>query len=191
MPEFDGAGVVREPSGSTLTGIVPTGTYACRDSSHVVIGGNNDSIFRRLMRAIERADLADDPRLSDNPGRVEHQAEVDAAIAAWTITRTQAEALAVLEEAQVPSGPIYSVREMFADPHFNARGLFERVEVDGRELRIPALLPKLADTPGSTDWPGPDRGSHTREVLGGLLGMDDVTLGMLAERGVIETSGPD
>ena len=185
VAEYDGAGVVREPSGSTLTGIVPTGTYPCRDGAHVIIGGNNDSIFRRLMRAMGRDDLADDPRLARNPGRVEHQAEVDGAITAWTSRHDAAEVLAVLEEAAVPSGPIYSVAHMFADPHFQARGLFEHVEVDGRELRVPALMPRLADTPGGTDWAGPELGSHDHEVLREVLGLDDETLRGLAARGVV------
>ena len=186
VPEYDGAGVVREPSGSTLTGIVPTGTYPCRDGTYVIIGGNNDSIFRRLMRAMERDDLADDPRLADNPGRVAHQQEVDAAIVEWTSAHDAAQVLAVLAEAAVPSGPIYSVRDMFADPHFQARGLFERVEVDGRELRIPALMPRLRDTPGATDWPGPATGSHSRAVLVGDLGMDEAEYDALVAAGVVQ-----
>ena len=186
VAEYDGAGVVREPSGSTLTGIVPTGTYPCADGGHVIIGGNNDSIFRRLMRAIGRDDLAGDARLADNPGRVAHQGEVDDAITAWTSAHDAAHVLEVMEQAAVPSGPIYSVRDMFADPHFQARGMFERVEVDGRELRIPALMPKLADTPGATDWPGPAPGSHGREVLMGLLGMDEEEFAALVETGVVQ-----
>ncbi|MGI9333749.1 MAG: CaiB/BaiF CoA transferase family protein [Gammaproteobacteria bacterium] len=175
VPEYSGAGIVREPSGSTLTGIVPTNTYTCGDGKHVVIGGNNDSIFKRLMRAIDRADLAADPRLADNAGRVAHQAEVDGAIAHWTGQRAQAQALAAMEAASVPCGPINSVADMMADPHFRARGLFEQVEVDGEPLDIPALRPKLSRTPGKTLWPGPEVGAHNAEVFGELgLGAEEI-----------------
>ncbi|MCP5151393.1 MAG: CoA transferase [Ectothiorhodospiraceae bacterium] len=185
VPEFDGAGVVRAPSGSTLTGIVPTNTYRCADGKFVIIGGNNDSIFRRLMNAIGRADMAEDPRLGDNPGRVAHQAEVDGAIAEWTGGQASDHVLAVLEEAAVPAGPIYDVADMMSDPHFQARGLFERVEVDGEPLAIPAFVPALATTPGRTDWPGPALGSHTDEVLGGVLGLSGAEIAELRDRGVV------
>ena len=185
VPEYDGAGVVREPSGSTLTGIVPTNTYSCAHGRHVIIGGNNDSIFRRLMAAIGRHDLATDSRLADNPGRVANQQEVDSAIAAWTVTRTVEEVLAAMEQASVPAGPIYSVADMFADPHFQARGLFEQVQVDGKPLRIPALMPRLCDTPGRTVTAGPALGAHTQEVLARELGLTEAELQDLAARGVI------
>ncbi len=185
VPEYDRAGVVREPSGSTLTGIVPTGTYPCADGRYVVIGGNGDSIFRRLMRAAGRPDLADDPRLADNAGRVAHQGEIDEAISAWTRTLEARRVLEILAEAAVPCGPIYSVADMFADPHFRARGLFEQVEVGGRALAIPALVPRLEATPGATAWPGPELGAHNAEVLGGLLGLDEAERAALAAEGVI------
>lgn len=185
VPEYDGAGVMREPSGSTLTGIVPTNTYLCRDGKYVIIGGNGDSIYRRLMRTAGRPDLADDPRLAHNPGRVEHEVEIDAAISAWTVTLDSGDVLARLEEAQVPSGPIYSVADMVQDPHFQARGLFEQVEVDGKPLKIPAMPPRLAATPGGTAWPGPVVGSHNQEVFGDLLGLTDTEIKALREKGVI------
>jgi len=184
VPEYDGAGVIREPSGSTVTGIVPTGTYRCHDGKYVIIGGNGDSIYKRLMHAAGRADLAEDPRLAGNAGRVEHQQEIDAAIAAWTATLDSREALTQLEAAEVPSGPIYNVADMVTDPHFQARGLFETVEIDGKPLKIPAILPKLAETPGATDWPGPEIGSHNMEVFGGLLGLSAAELATLKGQGV-------
>src|SRR6266705_2233557 len=128
VPEYDGAGVVREPSGSTLTGIVPTNTYRCRDGKYVIIGGNGDSIFQRLMRTAGRPEMATDPRLADNAGRVVHEAEIDAAIAAWTASLDAADVRKQLEAASVPAGPIYSVVDMMQDPHFHARGLFQEVE---------------------------------------------------------------
>ena len=185
VPEYDRCGVVREPSGSTITGIVPTNTYLCRDDKHVIIGGNGDSIYRRLMIAADRQDLADDPRLASNEGRVEHQEEVDGAVSAWTATLTAAEVLAAMEEAAVPAGPIYSVVDMVNDPHFQARGLFEEVEVGGRPLKLPAIVPKLSATPGRTDWPGPALGAHNREVLEGVLGLSADEIEALAGEGVI------
>ena len=184
VPEYDGAGAIREPSGSTVTGIVPTGTYRCRDGKHVIIGGNGDSIYKRLMHATGRADLAEDPRLAHNAGRVEHQQEIDTAIAAWTATLDSRETLARLEAAEVPAGPIYNVADMVTDPHFLARGLFETVEIDGKPLKIPAILPKLVETPGATNWPGPEIGSHNMEVFGGLLGLSAAELATLKGQGV-------
>ena len=185
VPEYDGAGAIREPSGSTVTGIVPTGTYRCRDGKYAIIGGNGDSIYKRLMHATGRADLAEDPRLAGNAGRVEHQAEIDAALAAWTATLDSGEVLARLEAAEVPAGPIYNVADMVADPHFQARGLFETVEIDGKPLKIPAIFPKMAATPGATDWPGPAIGSHNAEVFGGLLGLSEVELATLKGQGIL------
>jgi crotonobetainyl-CoA:carnitine CoA-transferase CaiB-like acyl-CoA transferase len=185
VPEYSGAGVVREPSGSTLTGIVPTNTYRCRDGKFVIIGGNGDSIYKRLMQAIGRPELADDPRMANNAGRVVHEKELDQAIGAWTESLPAAEVLDVLGKADVPSGPIYSVADMLADPHFNARGLFEEVQVNGQPLKIPAMMPFLSDTPGRTDWPGPAVGAHNDEILGKLLGYNADDLAALSRDGVI------
>ena len=185
VPEYSGAGVVREPSGSTITGIAPTNTYRCADGKFVIIGANGDSIFRRLMQAIGRIDLAEDPRMSDNAGRVAHERELDAALGAWTSSRNLSEVLDQLEHAAVPSGPIYSVADMFTDPHFQARGVFEEVEVKGETLKIPAIMPFLSATPGRTDWPGASVGQHNDEVLGELLGYDADARQALARDGVI------
>lgn len=185
VPEFDGAGVVRGPSGSTLTGIVPTNTYRCADDKFVIVGGNADSIFQRLMRAAGRDDLAEDPRLADNAGRVAHQEEVDDAISAWTATLPSAEILARLADASVPAGPIYTVEDMMADPQYLERGMFETVEVEGESLRIPALVPRLEHTPGETLWPGPALGAHNEEILGGRLGYSAEELARLADDGII------
>jgi crotonobetainyl-CoA:carnitine CoA-transferase CaiB-like acyl-CoA transferase len=185
VPEYDGAGQVREPSGSTLTGIAPTNTYLCGDGKYVIIGGNGDSIFRRLMEAAGKPEMAADPRLSDNAGRVAHQDELDGAISEWTTTLTSGEVLDVLERVAVPCGPINSVADMMSDPHFRARGLFEEVSVDGAPLKVPALTPMLAQTPGRTDWPGPDVGEHNQEILCGRLGLSEETLTELKARGVV------
>ncbi len=179
IPEFDGAGVVREPSGSTITGIVPTNTYLCGDRKHVVIGGNGDSIFKRLMTEAGRLDMAEDPELAHNPGRVIHQEKIDKALADWCAQHSSREIIDTLEEARVPVGPIYSVQDMMDDPHYNARGMFETVEIDGKPLKIPAIMPKLSRTPGETHWPGAAIGAHNDEILGGLLGLSDEEIAAL------------
>lgn len=185
VPEYSGSGTVREPSGSTLTGIVPTNTYRCRDGKFVIIGGNGDSIYKRLMNAMGRPDLADDPRMADNAGRVRHEKELDEAISAWTGTLDSDAVLTVLDKADVPAGPIYSVVDMMKDEHFRARGLFEQVEINGKPLTIPAMVPFLSATPGRTEWPGPSLGEHNDEILGGLLGYRPADLESLRKEGVI------
>ena len=168
VPEYSGAGAIREPSGSTITGIVPTNTYLCGDGKHVVIGANGDSIFVRLMKAMGRDDMATDPRYADNPGRVEHQDYIDGAIAVWTQGRSSTEVISTLDAADVPVGPIYNVADMSEDPHFQARGMFETVQTAHGEIDIPAILPKLDATPGRTDWPGGPVGTHTEQILAEL-----------------------
>lgn len=184
VPEFDGAGVVRQPSGTTVTGIVPTNTYRCKNRKYVVIGGNGDSIFQRLMQAAGHPEMASDPRMANNAGRVQHEAEIDYALATWCLSKDSDEILSTLEQARVPAGPIYNVEDMFADPHFNARGMFESVEINGKPLKIPAILPKLSGTPGRTDWPGGEVGSHTQEVLEGILKLSSEEILLLKEQGV-------
>ena len=184
IPEFSGAGEIRQPSGSTITGIVPTNTYLCGDNKHVVIGANGDSIFVRLMQAMDMPDVAADPRYASNLGRVEHQAYLDGIIAVWCAARTSGEVIAALEAADVPVGPIYNVADAMADPHYQARGLFEEVEIDGKPLEIPAILPKLSATPGSTEWPGGPVGTHTDELLL-ALGYSESELQALREAGTV------
>ena len=185
VPEYDGAGVIRQPSGSTLTGIVPTNTYRCTDGKYIIIGANGDSIFKRLAEKMGRPDIANDPRYADNAGRVKHEPELDAAIGAWTESMDSETALTKLEEARVPSGPIYSVADMFADEHFQARGLFEEVSINGKTLKIPGMVPKLSETPGRTDWAGPEIGAYNEEILGGLLGLSDQDIKKLQDDGII------
>ncbi|GAA5317801.1 MAG: CoA transferase [Candidatus Pelagadaptatus aseana] len=185
VPEYSGAGAIREPSGTTVTGIVPTNTYRCGDGKYVVIGGNGDSVFKRLMEAVGRKDMAEDDRLKSNAGRVEHELEIDKVLACWCLERPSEAVLATLEDVRVPAGPIYNVADMFADPHFQARGLFERVEIDGKPLDIPAIMPKLSGTPGETLWPGGEVGSHNRDVLEGVLSLSESDLARLKQQGVI------
>ena len=185
LPEFDVGGVIRERSGTSLPGVAPTNTYRCNDGRFIVIGANGDSIFKRLMLAMSRPDLAEDPRLAENQGRVTHQQELDDAITAWTSSVSSEEALHVLDGADVPAGPIYNAADMLADPHYNAREMFHQVEIDGKPLKIPAMTPKLDSTPGRTRWSGPQVGAHNQEILGTLLGLDATALANLKERGVI------
>ena len=185
VPEYSGCGAIREPSGSTITGIVPTNTYLTSDDKHVIIGGNGDSIFKRLMIAIGRPDMAEDPRLEHNQGRVENEKEIDAAIEKWTREHTSDEILTTMDEVSVPAGPILSVEDMMNDEHYIARGMFQEVEANGRTLHIPAMLPILTETPGSTEWPGPELSEHTEEVLTELLGKDEGEITQLREDGVV------
>jgi crotonobetainyl-CoA:carnitine CoA-transferase CaiB-like acyl-CoA transferase len=187
IPEYDGAGVVRQPSGTTVTGIVPTNTYKCADGKFLVIGGNGDSIFVRLMQAVGRADIAGDEKYSTNANRVTHEQEIDKVLASWCSSLPLAEAMSILEASRVPCGPVYSAVEMMADEHFNYRGLFEQVEINGEPLKLPAMMPKLAGTPGGTEWPGPEIASHTDEILEGL-GMDSATITHLKSLGVVADS---
>tara|TARA_B100000427_G_scaffold99213_1_gene81634 strand:- start:200 stop:1405 length:1206 start_codon:yes stop_codon:yes gene_type:complete len=185
VPEYSGCGAIREPSGSTITGIVPTNTYLSSDDKHIIIGGNGDSIFKRLMIAIGRPDMAEDPRLEQNQGRVENEKEIDAAIEKWTREHTSDEVLTTMDEVSVPAGPILSVEDMMNDEHYIARGMFQEVEANGRTLHIPAMLPILTETPGSTEWPGPELSEHTEEVLTELLGKDEGEITQLREDGVV------
>ena len=185
VPEYSGCGAIREPSGSTITGIVPTNTYLTSDDKHVIIGGNGDSIFKRLMIAIGRPDMAEDPRLEQNQGWVENEKEIDAAIEKWTREHTSDEVLTTMDEVSVPAGPILSVEDMMNDEHYIARGMFQEVEANGRTLHIPAMLPILTETPGSTEWPGPELSEHTEEVLTELLGKDEGEITQLREDGVV------
>ncbi len=185
VPEYDGAGVIRQPSGSTLTGIVPTNTYRCADGKFIIIGANGDSIFSRLCDCMQRTDMAQDERFKSNSGRVKHEAEIDAVIAGWCGSMPSGSALALLEQARVPAGPIYNVEDMVKDEHFQARGLFETVAVGDKTLKIPALVPKLSATPGRTDWAGAEVGAHNAEIYLGLLGMEQEEYDQLRNRGVI------
>ena len=167
LPEYDAFGAVRGAAGSALPGIAPSNAYRCAGGAYVLVAGNGDSIFRRLMQAIGRDDLATDPGLARNDGRVLRVAEIDAAIEAWTLQRAIDEVIRVLEAAGVPVGRIYSVADIAADPQYQARDmLLQTHDIDGRPLRVPGIVPKLADTPGRLRSPAPRLGQHNASVLG-------------------------
>ncbi len=169
VPEYDHAGVVRERTGGSLPGIVPSNTYTTADGENIVVAGNGDAIFKRLMKAIGRDDMANDPQLANNAGRVQRTEDIDGAIQAWCSGRDIDAALEVLKAADVPVSKIYSVRDMLQDPQFLARRMFEQhLFRDGTPITLPAVTPKLSETPGGTRWIGPELGEHTDEVLAGL-----------------------
>jgi formyl-CoA transferase len=184
LPEYGMDGTVRERAGAALPGIVPSNTYPCADGRYVVVGANADSIFRRMMHAIGRDDLADDPALADNAGRVKRTGELDRAISDWTSRHDLETVLQVLEKAEVPSGRIYSIADIVADMHYRARGMIERHKLGEHDLLLPGIVPKLSQTPGRTRWIGPALGEHTDEVMRGL-GYADADIAALRERRVI------
>jgi len=185
LPDYDAQGYVRERSGSALPGIAPSNLYPCRDGSYVLIAGNADSLYRRLMSAIGRADLRDDPALAKNDGRAAQMARIDDAIAAWTSQRSQAEVLAAMERAEVPAGRIYNAADIAADPHYAARGMIQSVIAgDGEPLKVPGVVPRLSATPGAIRRAAPRLGEHTEEVLRGL-GYDAARIAALRDKGAI------
>ena len=185
VPEYDHAGVVRERTGGALPGIVPSNTYTTGDGENIVIAGNGDAIFKRLMSAIGRKDMTDDPALANNAGRVPATQAIDEAIQSWCSTQTIDAALAVLKGAEVPVSKIYSVRDMMQDPQFLARQMFEQhMFKDGSSIKLPAVTPKLSETPGSTRWIGPELGEHTDDVLK-TLGYSDQEITDFRNEGVL------
>ena len=168
LPEYDAFGAVRERAGSALPGIAPTNAYPCRDGSYVLVAGNGDSIFKRLMQAIGRADLADDARFKHNDGRATASDELDTAIGAWTAQRTRDEVLAALDAAQVPAGQIYSVADIAADAQYRARDMIVQVRAaDGQLLKVPGIVPKLSATPGAIAHAAPRLGEHDGDLRRG------------------------
>jgi formyl-CoA transferase len=166
LPEYDAQGYVRERSGSALPGIAPSNLYPCRDGAYVLIAGNADSLFRRLMSAIGRDDLRDDPALARNDGRAAQMQRIDEAIGAWTSQRNLDQVLAEMEKAEVPAGRIYTAADIARDPHYAARGMIRDIVAgDGEPLRVPGIVPVLSSTPGEIRSAAPKLGEHTDQVL--------------------------
>ena len=184
VPEFDVLGFVRERAGNALPGIVPSNTYPTQDGKFVIIGANNDAIFKRLMNAMGRSDLADDAQLATNAGRVPRTAEIDAAIGAWTAAHALEVVLKALDGVDVPAAKVYDVADIVSDAQYLARDMIEQHQLpDGKPVKLPGIVPKLSDTPGATEWIGPKLGEHTEEILRGL-GYDTAAQQALKARGV-------
>ncbi|QEE41943.1 MULTISPECIES: CaiB/BaiF CoA-transferase family protein [unclassified Methylobacterium] len=186
VPEYDLLGEIRTRTGGALPGITPSNTYPTQDGGYVVIAGNSDPIFRRLMQAIGRPDLAEDPRMRSNEGRSQHAAMLDGVIGDWSKARSVADALAALDAADVPAGRIYSVADIVADPHYQARDMILQAELPGgTQVKMPGIVPKLSGTPGAVRWPGPALGAHTDAVLADL-GLDAVAIQTLRDAGAVK-----
>ena len=185
IPEYSAFGAVREAAGSALPGIAPSNAYACQDG-WVLVAGNGDSIFKRLMATIGRQDLEADPQLADNAGRVARVAEIDAAIGAWTAERTVAQVMELLAAARVPAGKVYTARDIFEDPHYRARDmLLTQRTRDGYEVTVPGIVPKLSATPGSIRTSAPRLGDDTDAVLA-EAGITAEQIALLRSKGVIQ-----
>jgi formyl-CoA transferase len=184
VPEYSAFGTIREPAGSALPGIAPSNAYRCADGV-VLIAGNGDSIFKRLMTLIGRDDLGHDPALANNAGRVARVQELDAAIEAWTQSRTVTEVLAALGEASVPAGRVYTAKDIVEDPHFRARDMILKQKTrDGHEMEVPGVVPKLTGTPGQVRSSAPKLGDDTDAVLA-EIGLNAETIALLRQRKVV------
>jgi formyl-CoA transferase len=186
LPEYDAFGEIRRPAGGALPGIAPSNAYACADGQAVLVAGNGDSIFKRLMVVIGRQDLADDPSLAANDGRAERAAELDAAIGAWTARHAIDEVLARLRDADVPASSVYTIAQIAADPHYAARGNIERIPaMSGGTIAVPGIVPKLSGTPGAVRHAAPRLGQHTDAVLA-QAGLSAERIAELRRHGVIQ-----
>ncbi|WP_369300728.1 CaiB/BaiF CoA transferase family protein [Pseudomonas sp. HT11] len=186
VPEYDMLGHVRERSGGALPGIAPSNTYLTADGAYVVIAGNSDPIYKRLMTTIGRADLADAPEFAHNDGRAAKSALLDAAITHWTSSLPIDQVLSALEAAEVPAGRIYSVADIVSDPHYQARDMLLNAELPGGvSVKMPGIVPKLSETPGAVNWQGPTLGQHTDDILGSL-GLTDTDIQRLKTSGVVQ-----
>jgi len=184
IPEYDAFGYIREPAGSALPGITPSNSYPCKDGSYVLIAGNGDSIYKRLMSLIGRDDLGNDPRLAQNDGRSQHAELIDGAIAEWTAQRGRDEVIEALKGARVPAGYPYTAADIVQDPHYLARQMIEQVQTSVGPLKVPGVLPKLSRTPGRIGTGGPQLGEHNDDILAGL-GLSADQVAGLRERGII------
>lgn len=186
VPEYDMFKHIRERTGSTLPGIAPSNIYLSKDGKYIVIGANGDSIYKRLMNLMGRTDLAEDERFQTNEGRAKQMEYLDQEIENWTKQYDINEALRLLDEAGIPSGPIYNIEDMTKDPHFNERNMFEQIDVEGiGKLKVPGIIPKLSETPGGIEWAGPKLGQHNEEIIKQVAGLTDEQFEKLKKLGVL------
>lgn len=185
VPEFDVFGFVRERTGNIMPGITPSNTHTTRDGKHVIVGANGDAIFRRCMEVMQRPDLAADPALQTNAGRDTRATELYGVIDDWVKRHDEADVLKQLGEAGVPASRIYSIEDMFRDPQFLAREMLQSAQLpDGKQFRMPGIVPKLTATPGGVDSIGPTLGAHTDVILR-KLGYSSAQILELREKGVV------
>ena len=187
LPEYSAFGEVREAAGSALPGIAPSNAYQCQDGRYVLIAGNGDSIFKRLMQVIGREDLAKDAELGSNDGRVKRVSELDQAIGIWASQMTAEQVLEALDQASVPAGKIFTVEDIARDPHYHARGIIETIKMkDGSALQVPGIVPKLSRTPGSIKSLAPEVGEQTDQILS-EIGLTSQQIAALKEKGIAFT----
>ena len=185
VPEFDVFGFIRERTGNIMPGITPSSIHTSQDGKHVQIGANGDAIFKRFMLIIGRDDLANDPELAGNDGRDARRDELYGVIDRWVASLPLQTVLEQLSSAQVPASRIFSAEDMFTDPQFLAREMFLQAKLpDGKDFKMPGIVPRLSETPGSADWVGPELGAHNHEVLSGL-GYDAAAIAELKLAGAI------
>ncbi len=185
LPEYSVFGAIRQPAGGALPGIAPSNAYRCGDGQYVLIAGNGDSIFKRLMTLIGRSDLGDDPSLAQNDGRAKRVVEIDAAINTWTATLGLDEVLKGLIQAQVPSGKIYTAKDIAEDPHYQSSGVIETVEsADGLKVQVPGIIPKLSQNPGAIRHRAPTLGEHTDQIMKSA-GLTEEQIAILKKSGVL------
>jgi formyl-CoA transferase len=188
LPEYSLKGIVREAAGSALPGIAPTNAYRCKDNAYALIAGNGDSIYKRLMHAIGRDDLGQDPELSDNTGRVSRVNEIDQAISDWSAKLSVDNVLQILDSAEVPAGKIYNIADISQDPHYIARGMIEKLTLkDGSQLDVPGVVPKLSRTPGHRPKLAPELGEDTHATLKSI-GISDEQIKILLDKGIVSMS---
>ncbi len=188
LPEYSLKGIVREAAGSALPGIAPTNAYRCKDNAYALIAGNGDSIYKRLMHAIGRDDLGQDPELSDNTGRVSRVNEIDQAISDWSAKLSVDDVLQILDSAEVPAGKIYNIADISQDPHYIARGMIEKLTLkDGSQLDVPGVVPKLSRTPGHRPKLAPELGEDTHATLKSI-GISDEQIKILLDKGIVSMS---
>ena len=185
VPEFDVFGFIRERSGNIMPGITPSSIHTSSDGKHVQIGANGDAIFKRFMQAIDRPDLANDPQLVSNDGRDARRDELYGVIDRWVGALPLEQVLATLNQAGVPASRIYSAADMLGDPQFLAREMFLSAKLpDGKPFKMPGIVPKLSETPGSAEWIGPQLGEHTDKLLA-ELGYEQEAIAKLRRAGAI------